>query len=138
MSGPQPCLLALRVHKTRRHARPIWSGLRRLALRRPITPFGRTCQLVTDVAPPETSGVTRLLRKVASGPPAEKSIRSITGATRLVTGWRQGRRETTNAADKFSLSRYSQAIPLRLQTESVQDALGGTLIRGTTFIKSLF
>jgi hypothetical protein len=26
MRGPQPCLLALRVHKTRRHARPIHPG----------------------------------------------------------------------------------------------------------------
>jgi hypothetical protein len=39
MRGQQPCLLALRIHKTRRHARPICSGLRRLALRRHITPL---------------------------------------------------------------------------------------------------
>jgi hypothetical protein len=29
------------------------------------------CINASDVAPPESSGITRLLRKVASGPPAE-------------------------------------------------------------------
>src|SRR6478672_5186616 len=72
MRRPQPGLLALRIHKTRRHARPICSGLRQLALRRHIAPFGRTCELVTDMAPPETFGITRPLRKVASGPQAER------------------------------------------------------------------
>jgi hypothetical protein len=34
-------------------------------------PRGADGPAVTDVAPPETDGITRPLRKVASGPPAE-------------------------------------------------------------------
>ena len=52
--GPQPCLLALRIHKTRPHARPICSGLFRLEtqeIHKPIRsnpPRGRRRRMLLD------------------------------------------------------------------------------------------
>src|SRR5215208_4854292 len=64
--GPQPHLVALRVHETRRHVRPI--AARQLAVTNLITPFGRTCQLQLRRSlgvgvPTSTRSASRLLQR---------------------------------------------------------------------------